>query len=79
MRTRMAPSYANIIMGKVENEFFQTVDKTPTVWWSCIDEIFVIWPHGEECLKQLIHTNNNMHCTSLKSLQLSGLTSPLHF
>ena len=63
MGTRMAPSYVNIFMGKLENTILQTVDKTPTVWWRYIDDIFAIWPHGEECLEQFIHTINNIHST----------------
>ena len=63
MGIQMAPSYANIFMGKLENKIFQTVDKTPTVWWRYIDDIFVVWPHDEECLEQFIHTINNAHST----------------
>ena len=48
--------YANILMNKLNNQIFQTIDKTRTVWWKYIDDIFAIWPHGEEYLEQLIHT-----------------------
>ena len=63
MGTRMAPLYATIFMGKLENRILQTVDKTPTVWRRYIDNIFAIWPNGQECLEQFIYTINDMHST----------------
>ena len=46
LRTCMAPSYANLFMGKLEREFLQTQDKIHRVWWRYmyIDDIFAIWP-----------------------------------
>ena len=50
MGTRMAPSYANLFMGKLEREFLRTQNKLPLVWWRYIDDIFAIWTHGEPSL-----------------------------
>ena len=36
MGTRMVPSYANLFMGKLEREFFQTHDQQPLVWWGTL-------------------------------------------
>ena len=33
MGTRVAPSYVNLFMGKLEWEFLWTQDKIPRVWW----------------------------------------------
>ena len=51
MGTRMAPSYANLFMGKLEREFLLTQDLKPQVWWRFIDNIFTMWTHGEQSLK----------------------------
>ena len=51
MHTCMAPSYANLFMGKLEHEFLWTQDKIPQVWWRYIDDIFAIWTLGEPSLR----------------------------
>ena len=61
MGPRMAPSYANLFMGKLEREFLQTQDKMPRVWWRYIDDIFAIWDHGEPTLRVFIKKNINRH------------------
>ena len=72
MGTWMAPSYANIFMGMLENRILQTVDKTPTVWWMYIDDIFAIWPHDGEYLEQFIHIINDMHSTIKFTIEWSN-------
>ena len=74
MSTQMAPSYANIFMGKLENKILQTVDETPTVWWRYIDDIIAIWPHGKQCLEQSIRTINNMHSTIKSTGEWSNMS-----
>ena len=61
MGTRMAPSYANIFMGALEEKVLSDVDKKPDVWWRYIDDVFVIWTHGEECLIEFVNQINKMH------------------
>ena len=63
MGTRMAPSYANLFMGKLEREFLQTQDKIPREWWRHIDDIFAIWAHGEPSLRVFIENLNRHHPT----------------
>ena len=48
MGTRMAPSYANIFMGKLEQELLAHAREKPAVWWQYIDDVFALWNHGEE-------------------------------
>ena len=36
MGTRMAPSYANLFMGKLEHEFLATQNRLPREWWRYI-------------------------------------------
>ena len=61
MGTRMAPSYANLFMGKFEQ---QTIDNSllkSFIWWRFTDDIFMIWTHGEEHLKSFIGLLNSIH------------------
>ena len=49
------------IMGKLEQ---QGIDKSllkPFIWWRFIDDIFMIWTHGEEHLKCFIGFLNSIH------------------
>ena len=55
MGTRMAPSYVNIFMGDLERKILTQVDKRPDILWRYIDDVFTIWPHGEERLIELLN------------------------
>lgn len=62
MGTRVAPSLANIFMGKIEKELLQKWDHQPMIWWRFIDDIFCIWTHGQrELAKFLDHLNKSHH------------------
>ena len=65
MGTHMAPSYANLFVGKLEREFLRTQNKLPRVWWRYmyIDDIFAIWTHGEPSLGVFIENLNRPHPT----------------
>ena len=54
MGTRMAPSYANLFVGKFEQQAIDNSLLKPFIWWRFIDDIFMIWTHGEEYLKSFI-------------------------
>ena len=51
MSTKLAPPYACIFIDQVESKFLQTKTFQPLVWFRCIDNIFFIWTHGENSLK----------------------------
>ena len=61
MGTRMAPSYANLFMGKFEQHAIDNSSLKPFIWWRFIDDIFMIWTHGEEHLKTFICYLNSIH------------------
>ena len=63
MGTHMAPSHANLFMGKLEREFLLTQDLKPQVWWRFIADIFAIWTHGEQSLLRFIESLNLHHMT----------------
>jgi hypothetical protein len=58
MGTPMAVNYANIFLDKLETEMLKEYEsKTnhkPLVWMRYIDDIFLIWTHGEESLKDFL-------------------------
>ena len=48
MGTRVAPTYANLFMADLEEQFVYTYKLQPLIWLRFIDDIFFIWPHGQE-------------------------------
>ena len=63
MGTRMAPSYANIFMGRLERDLLQQTTQKPTTWLRFIDDIFAVWSHGEESLQIFLNEINSFHPT----------------
>ena len=64
MGTRMAPSYANLFMAKLENSLLsRPTTLKPLIWWRYIDDVFALWTHGEEALNEFIDDLNTAHST----------------
>ena len=61
--TRMAPSYANIFMDKLERQLVTQAQTKPHTWWRYIDDIFIIWTEGEDSLRDFIDYLNSAHRT----------------
>jgi hypothetical protein len=61
MGTKMAPSYANLFMDNLEQAFLSSQSKQPRVWYRFIDDIFMIWTHGEPELFKFLDNINNFH------------------
>ena len=59
--TKFAPSYAIIYMAALEEDFLETLIKKLWLWWRYIDDIFMIWQHGEDELKIFLDKLNNFH------------------
>ena len=58
MGTKLAPSYANIFMGELEEKIVSSSDKQPLIWLRFIDDIFTIWPYDlSELIKFRDHLN----------------------
>ena len=63
MGTKMAPAYANIFMGSIE-ETLQNIDRDHIhIWKRFIDDIFVIWTGSEAQLTTFIELINQVHPT----------------
>ena len=63
MGTRMAPSYANLSLGKFERDALLNSPHQPYLWLRFIHDIFMIWNAGPEKLKVFVEYLNNLHST----------------
>ena len=57
--TRIAPNYVIIFMHKIETELLQKSPLQTSFFKRFIDDIFLIWPHGEELQKSLQMINHH--------------------
>ena len=46
-------------MAASEENILSNVKKKPSIWWRYIDDIFFIWEHGNESLKEFINEINS--------------------
>ena len=60
---KFATPYAVLFMAAFEEKILSKVEKKPSFWWRYIDDIFSIWEHGEESLKEFINEINSFHPT----------------
>ncbi len=74
MCSQFAPDFANVFMHHCEEYIFNhALDKTlQFIWQRCIDDIFVIWRHGEMALNQFLDFLNRCFPT-ISSLPRSHL------
>ena len=80
MGTRMAPNYANLFMGDLEQELLETYPKKPLVWYRYIDDVFFIWTHGREELDKFLEfCNNNRHGMVFETTEDSVSTERVPF
>uniref|UniRef100_K7G6Y6 Reverse transcriptase domain-containing protein n=1 Tax=Pelodiscus sinensis TaxID=13735 RepID=K7G6Y6_PELSI len=77
MGTRMAPQYANIFMADLEQRFLNSRPLSPLLYLRYIDDIFMIWTHGQETLEIFHRDFNNLHPTI--NLSLDHSTREIHF
>ena len=61
MGTKMAPSYANIFMGKFEKQLLESSIEKPLSWYRFIDDVDMKWDKGEQELQTFITRANNQH------------------
>ena len=59
--TKFAPPYAILFVGYLEDKILNSFVEKALVWWRYIDDIFVIWQHGEEKLKEFLKILNSCH------------------
>ena len=76
MSTKLAPSYANLFMTKFEEKYVYTCPLQPAQWKRFIDDIFLIWPHEIEPLKEFINHLNKVHPTIKFTSKISSSQIP---
>ena len=59
----MVPAYANLFMGDLEEKCLAQFPLKPYLWWRYIDDIFMVWTHGEDKLEDFINQINSSHST----------------
>ena len=72
MGTPFAPNFANIFMNRCETHLLATApdQKKPLIWKRFIDDIFLVWTHGEEKLNTFLdHCNKCFPTIKSKSQQ----------
>ena len=63
MGTKLAPSYANLFMGRLEQKLLQGCIVKPTTFLRFIDDIFLIFPGTEPELETFQEYCNSIHPT----------------
>ena len=61
MGTKMAPSYANIFMGRLENQLLELSPYKPLSWLRFIDDIEAKWTDTRERLNDFLEFANSCH------------------
>ena len=61
MGTHCAPNYAIIFMAELEEAFLEQTLHKPRIWLRFIDDIFMVWSHGEEQLQIILDELNQFH------------------
>ena len=72
--SKVAPSDANLAMGKIEETILQGTDLKLTRWGRFIDDILFICPHGIKELLKFHHYCNSIHPT-IKFTMAYGTTN----
>ena len=61
MGTSLAPNYANLFMDRFETKALAGYHLKPLTWLRFIDDIFIIWTHGQDSLLEFINYLNSLH------------------
>ena len=76
--TKFAPPYSILFMAELEEKIIEIVGNKPYLWWRYIDDIFFIWEHGEEKLRNFVNNLNKFTAEwSQKSINFLDVTVSL--
>ena len=71
MGTKMAVSFANIFMAKIETTLIQHSQIKPKEWRHYIDDIFSLWDSEKKDVDQFIEQANKFHHTIKFTAEIS--------
>ena len=63
MGTKMAVSFANIFMAKIETDVINSSPHKPIIWKRYIDDIFSLWNINKEAISYFTELANSLHPT----------------
>ena len=72
MGTKLAPLFANLFMDDLEEKFVYTYQVQPFIWKRFIDDIFIIWTHGETKRNKFVTYLNTCHDTIKFTAEISN-------
>ena len=61
MGTAVAPNYANLLMDRFETKSLENWHLKPLLWLRFIDDILMVWTHGQDELNKFINYLNSIH------------------
>ena len=61
--TKFAPPYSILFVTDLEKRLLSDIDLKSYIWWRDIDDMFLIWKHGEESLKLFLEKINSIYPT----------------
>jgi hypothetical protein len=70
----MAPSYANIFMGKLEKQLLESSIERPLSWYRFIDDVDMKWTQSDEELQNFLSRANNLHPSIKFTHEISNTT-----
>ena len=77
MGNRLAPPFAILFMHSLETRYLATANKSPALWVRYIDNIFGVWLHDVQSLKQF-HYSTNFIPPSSSAWNTQGIHRPYH-
>ena len=71
MGTKMAVSFANIVMAEVETDIMNQSPNKPLIWKRYIDDIFSVWNTNKEAIHNFTKLANSFHPTIKFTAEIS--------
>ncbi|KAJ8919390.1 hypothetical protein NQ315_016483 [Exocentrus adspersus] len=70
MGSSLSPIMSNIFMEHFEETYVKSYINKPKIWWRYVDDVFSIWPHGQDNLTDFLNFLNNIEPTIKFTLEL---------
>ncbi|KAJ8919473.1 hypothetical protein NQ315_016573, partial [Exocentrus adspersus] len=70
MGSSLSPIMSNTFMEHFEETYVKSYINKPKIWWRYVDDIFSIWPHGQDNLADFLNFLNNIEPTIKFTLEL---------